>query len=187
MSKISSWAAVLLLAAFSVLVLAVSVAVDGQSTPAGSTETAKATPAAASAEIKVQLKDSQGTEITLKPEEKLAFLFMEAISAMETDCHYGLHRPCSLEELVKGPKSAAQNIGRLKFDPAEDPNYQYTITISSEGWEGRADPKHAGLGGLFYDGKNRSMARSYFNAKGTATSQNTALGDATVLGSFRVI
>lgn len=145
---------------------------------------AKAT-AEASAEVKVQVKDTQGAEIKLKPEEKTAFLFMEAISAIETDCHYGLHRPCSLEELVKGPQSASQNIGRLKFNPSLDENYQYVIIISSYGWEGQAKPQQAGLGGLFYDGKNRSMARSYFNPNGPATSQNTALGDAVVLGPFR--
>jgi hypothetical protein len=141
--------------------------------------------AAASAEAKVQVKDNQGAEIKLKPEEKTAFLFMEAISAMETDCHYGLHRPCSMEELVKGPQSASQNIGRLKFKPTLDENYEYIITISSEGWEATARPQRTGLGGLFYDGKNRSMARSYFSADGRATSQSTALGDAVVLGSFK--
>jgi hypothetical protein len=141
--------------------------------------------AAAAAEIKVQVKDRQGGEIKLKPEEKMAFLFMETISSLETDCHYALHRPCSLEELVKGPQPGSQNTGRLKFNPALDENYEYIITVSSEGWEGQATPKSAGLGGLFYDGKNRSMARSYFNAEGRATSQSTALGDAVVMGSFR--
>ncbi|HWX54819.1 MAG TPA: hypothetical protein VN176_09545 [Verrucomicrobiae bacterium] len=141
--------------------------------------------AAASAEAKVQLKNSQGAEIKLKPEEKMAFLFMDAISAMETDCHYALHRPCSLEELVKGSPATSPQIGQLKFNPYLDENYEYTVTISSDGWEGRAKPAHSGLGGLFYDGKDRSMARSYFNSAGPATSGNTPLGDAIVLGTFR--
>jgi hypothetical protein len=141
--------------------------------------------AAASAEAKVQLKDSQGAEIKLKPEEKTAFLLMDAISSMETDCHYALHRPCSLEELVKGSPATSQKIGRLKFNPYLDENYEYTVTISSDGWEGQAKPARRGLGGLFYDGKERSMARSYFNPAGPATSENTALGDAVVVGTFR--
>lgn len=138
---------------------------------------------AAASETKVHVKSRLGEEIVLKPEEKTAFLFMDAISAMETDCHFSLHRPCSLEELVKG-SSGSQSIGRLKFDPALDENYKYSVKTSSEGWSAEAKPQHPGLGGLFYDGMNRSMARSYFNPAGPATSQSTELGDAVVLGSF---
>jgi hypothetical protein len=78
------------------------------------------------------------------------------------------------EKLVKGRQSASENIGRLRCNPTVDENYEYIITISSEGWEGEPRPQRTGLGGLFYDGKNQAMARSYFSADGRATSRSTA-------------
>lgn len=60
-------------------------------------------PITTSAQITV--KDSQGVVVTLKPGEKIALMFMEAIASLEGDCKLHLSRNCSLAELVAGPKS----------------------------------------------------------------------------------
>ena len=90
------------------------------------------------------MKDLQGVEITLKPEEKIALMFMEAIASLEDDCNRHLNRRCSLVELVTGPKSPGWNIGKLKYDPAQDPNYKYTVTITGTGWVASANPRVRG-------------------------------------------
>jgi hypothetical protein len=145
---------------------------------------AKASPI--STQAKVEIKDQQGVEIQLQQEEKIAVVFMEAISTMEDDCRHHLNRRCSLDELVKGPQSSDGSIGKLRFDPAKDPNYTYTITITGNSWVANANPRHAGLGGFFYDG-GTSIARSYYNANGPATVQDERLGEIGVIGDqFRV-
>ena len=78
----------------------------------------------------ITVKDLQDVEITLKPEEKIRLIFMEVIASMEDDCSRHLSRKCSLAELVAGPKSPDWNIGKLKYDSAQDPNYKYTVTIT---------------------------------------------------------
>src|SRR5260370_5412784 len=137
-------------------------------------------------EAKMVVKDMQGNEIKLQPGEKIVFLFLEAVSSMEDDCRRHLNRPCPLEELVKGAKAPDGNIGKLKFDPATDANYKYTITISGRSWEARAIPRHEGFGGVFYDGST-TIPHSYYNSNGPATSDNTRLGEIQIVGdTFKI-
>jgi hypothetical protein len=130
---------------------------------------------------KVEAKDMQEHAINLKPQEKIALMFMEAISNMEDDCGRHLSRPCPLDELVKGPKAPDWNIGRLKYDPAQDANYKYSVEISSGKWKARAVPQHPGIGGFFYDGSSM-IAKSYYNPNGPATADSTRLGEIDVAG-----
>lgn len=120
----------------------------------------------------VWAKDSQGVEINLKQEEKIALMFMEAIDSLENGCDIHLNRKCSLAELVAGPKSPGWNIGKLKYDPARDPNYKYSVTITGTHWVASANPQRAGLGGFFIDGTGGMITKTYYKADGPATAKD---------------
>jgi hypothetical protein len=140
---------------------------------------------AISPQAKITVEDMDSKTIVLKPEEKVALMFMQTIAGMERDCKHHAGHLCSLEELVAGPKSPDWNMGKLKFDPAGDKNYKYTVTISGSKWEGHADPQRKGLGGWFYDG-SFFIARSYFNPSGPATPASTRTGTVLIDGdSFK--
>ncbi|MGB9406227.1 MAG: hypothetical protein WCA89_01760 [Terracidiphilus sp.] len=132
----------------------------------------------------VVVKDVHEVQIPLKQEEKIALMFIEAIGSMENGCDLHLNRKCSLAELVAGPISQSWAIGRLKYDPARDPNYKYTVTIAGTGWVASATPRRAGLGGFFADDSRGSIADSYYNANGPATTKDTRLGEISISGDL---
>jgi hypothetical protein len=82
---------------------------------------AASSPFATKAKVTVEVKEG---ELPLKPEERVAFMFMSAISTLEDDCRRHAGHACPLEELVRGPKATdGWSIQKLKFDPAKtDPN-----------------------------------------------------------------
>lgn len=130
------------------------------------------------------VKDARGSVIPLKPQEKTALMFMQAISFLEDDCKLQLNRNCSLAELIVGPKAANWNIGRLKYDPGKDPNYNYTVTISKNGWTASAKPQRPDLAGFFVDGIGRMAANTYYRANGPATDQDTKLDEISISGEL---
>jgi hypothetical protein len=132
----------------------------------------------------VLVKDEQGAEIQLKQQEKIAVMFMEAISFLEDDCHRHMERYCSLQELVAGPKSPGWNIGRLKYDPARDTNYKYTVTITAHGWNAGASPQRPGLGGFFDDLDHGIIVDSYYNPNGPASVKDKKLGETSISGEI---
>ncbi len=132
----------------------------------------------------VMIKDMQGIEINLKQEEKIALMFMEAIGSLEDGCDLHLNRKCSLAELVAGPNSPNWKIGKLKYDPARDPNYKYSITITGTGWVASANPLRAGLGGFFVDGNGGMIANSYYKANGPATAKDRKVDEISVSGEL---
>lgn len=132
----------------------------------------------------VLIKDEQGVEVRLKQEERIAVMFMEAISFIEDDCHLHLSRYCSLPELVAGPHSPNWNIGRLKYDPARDTNYKYTLTITARGWNAGASPQHPGLGGLFYNLDHGLIVDRHYNPNGPASVRDKKLGETSVSGEL---
>ncbi|MGA7341400.1 MAG: hypothetical protein WBE72_08765 [Terracidiphilus sp.] len=132
----------------------------------------------------VVVKDLQNVAIALKPEERIAVMFLEAISSMEDDCHRHLNRRCSMAELVAGPNSPDWNIGRLKYNPARDPNYKYTITMTGTGFQVNAAPQRAGLGGFFVDGNRGMIPDTYYRANGPATAKDVQLGEISVSGEI---
>jgi hypothetical protein len=133
-------------------------------------------------QARVIVKDAQEVEIKLKPEEKIALMFLEAISFMEDSCRLHLSRRCSLSELAAGPKSPGWNIGKLKYDPAIDPNYTYALTITGRGWVASANPQGAGLGGFFFDGGHGIITDSYYNPNGAASAKDKQLGEISIEG-----
>jgi len=132
----------------------------------------------------ISVKDLQGVQVTLKPEEKIALMFIQAIASLEDDCNRHLNRRCSLAELIAGPKSPNWHIGKLKYDPARDSNYKYTVTITGNGWVASANPLHAGLGGLFVDGTKGMIADTYYNPNGPATAKDKQLSDISISGEI---
>ena len=95
-----------------------------------------------------------------------------------------LNRKCSLAELVAGPNSPNWKIGKLKYDPARDPNYKYSITITGTGWVASANPLRAGLGGFFVDGNGGMIANSYYKANGPATAKDRKVDEISVSGEL---
>jgi hypothetical protein len=146
---------------------------------------ANAKPAPITTQAKVSVEDMDGKEIPLKQEEKIAFMFIQAINSMEDDCHRHIGRFCPLDELIQGPKSPDWSIGKLRFDPAQDTNYTYAVAISGNKVEARANPRRKGLGGWFSEGTG-FMPHTYYNPSGPATSSDKRLGGSTIDGdSFR--
>lgn len=132
----------------------------------------------------VLIKDEQGVELHLKQEEKIAILFMEAISFMEDDCRRHLSRYCSLAELVAGPKSPGWSIGRLKYDPSRDTDYKYTVTTAAQGWNASASPQRGGLGGFFDNLDHGIVVEQYFNPNGDASARDKKLGEISIAGEI---
>lgn len=132
----------------------------------------------------VLIKDEQGVEIHLKQEEKIAVMFMEAISFLEDGCEGHLNRRCPLAELVAGPKSPSWNIGKLEYDPARDTNYKYTLTITAHGWNASASPQRPGLGGFFDNLDHGIIVDQYFNPNGPASARDKKLGEISISGEI---
>ncbi len=132
----------------------------------------------------IALTDSSGAAIALNPAEKVALMFMNAIASMEDDCNRHLSRRCSLAELVAGVNSPGWNIGRLKYDPARDPNYRYTVTLMGRQWTASATPQQPDLGGFFVDGRAGMIADIYYKAGGPATSTDAKLSDISIQGEL---
>ncbi len=142
-------------------------------------------PAPITTQAKVSVEDADGKEIALKQDEKIAFMFIQAIASMEDDCHRHINRFCPLDELVRGPKSPDWPIGKLKFDPAQDGNYAYTVTITGNKWEARANPRKNGLGGWLSVGTG-FMPHTYYNPAGPAAPSDKSLSGSSIDGdSFR--
>jgi hypothetical protein len=135
----------------------------------------------------VTIKGPNRNDIALKPAEKVAVMFMQAIQFMEDDCMDGLKRRCSLAELAAGVNSPNVPIGRLRYDPARDPNYKYTITVLGRLWAASAIPQHSGLGGFYVEGGKSLVADTFYKPNGPATDNDLALSEIAIDGeSFRV-
>ncbi len=138
-------------------------------------------PGVITSNAQVMIKNEQGAEIPLKPEEKIAFMFMAAISSLEGDCKLHLNRACSLAELIAGSNSHNGDVGKFKYDPRQDPNYKYVVVVAGGAWTASAEPQHAGLGGFFCACQGM-IPNCYYNAKGAASATSTRVGDSSVAG-----
>ena len=79
----------------------------------------------------------QDVEVSLKLEEKVAFMFLAAIDTLEQDCRTHLKRLCTMEEMVSGVKAPDDWPMRvLAFDPTtDDTHYTYNLTIEGIRWK----------------------------------------------------
>jgi hypothetical protein len=91
--------------------------------------------------------DSNGN-VPLRPEEQVAILFLTAIHQIETECQSGsANRACSMDQIRNSDTSRAEH---LKFDPAADPDYIYTLGITGTAWEAHATPGKPGLLAFYF-------------------------------------
>jgi hypothetical protein len=149
------------------------------------------TPAAFATKATVTVK-AGAREIPLKLEEKVAFLFINAIEMLEHDCWSHVKHPCTMQELVDRPKAVdGWPMDKLTFDPTKtDPNYTYTLTTTGNvaemaDWEVSAVPKRPGLGGFY--GFGSSSSKVYYNPRGAASSKDLWLTETSSSGGGFVI
>ena len=124
--------------------------------------------------------------IPLKPEEKVALAFLEAIKSLEGDCVRHAKHVCTIAELVQGPKSTDNwRISHLKYDPANDPNYKYVVTPAPNNrWTLQVNPQHPGLGGFLVDGTSIFMPDTFYNPKGSATTKDSKITEMGISGEI---
>jgi hypothetical protein len=127
------------------------------------------------------IKDTAGQVVTLNAEEKVAFLFVNAIEGAEGDClntfFGGPGRLCTMEDLVKGVRTKSGVIG-LSTDPARDPNYSYKLSIIvGQTLLITALPRHPGIGAFALVGTGGEMGHIYFNPNGGALTTVETLTD----------
>jgi Concanavalin A-like lectin/glucanases superfamily len=131
---------------------------------------------------KVEVGDDKGP-VPLKPEERIAFLFLNSIQLIESDCQNRAKHACTLDELVSGPASAdGSRLAHLKFDPRTDPNYTYALGASGLAWEAHATPKKPGLIGFYIWSRQFPVASMYYNPAGAAAIIDKELGNRSVEG-----
>lgn len=117
------------------------------------------------------------TQVVLKAEEQVAFLFLYSIFQIEEKCFdkdSGLGRLASLEELVKGVELANGTTVGLTEDPARDTNYRYDMIIIGTDCIMRALPVAPGLGGFAIVGtfmKFAARSTMYYNPEGADMPQ----------------
>lgn len=131
----------------------------------------------------VEIKDATGV-IPLKRSEQIAFIFVAAIKELEAECGRDAGGPCTIAQLVAGPKpTGANKVGKLKYDPvATDPNYTYKLTINGPNWELWVTPKRAGLGGFYV--APGMMGDGYYNPKGAASDKDKHLTETGITGDM---
>lgn len=127
-----------------------------------------------------------GNDVTLQRPEQIALMFMAGISHLEGDCVHHAGHACSMDELVKGLKTAdGWGIGHLKFDPrTSDPNYTYTVIAGANKWEAKAAPRKAGMGGFYFTGTEHGFPKTFYNPKGEASATSTPLDGYSVDGDL---
>jgi len=136
---------------------------------------------------KVIVKDPDGTEVKLSPEEQVAFVFLENIELLEYSCFNPsyLGRACSLDELIEAVRGKKGEMLGLNQNPNQDPNYRYTLTISDtgDGYQIEAIPQRTGPGGFLCLGKKGYMFGDHFyNPKGAAATTSSKLGTYSISG-----
>ncbi len=127
------------------------------------------------------IKDGAGHVVTLNAQEKVAFLFVNAIEGAENDClntfFGGPGRLCTMEELVQGVRTKSGFAG-LTQNPAHDPNYSYKLAvIVGQTLLITAIPRHSGIGAFALVGTAGAMGQIYFNPNGSDLKKVVALTD----------
>ena len=127
---------------------------------------------------KVSIK-VQDVDVSLKLEEKVAFMFLSAIDTLEQDCRNHMKRLCTLKEMVDGVKAPDDWPMRvLAYDPTtEDTHYTYELTVSGIRYKLAVNPKHERLAGFLVDRGAR-----HFNARGAASATDPQITDAEIDG-----
>ena len=135
------------------------------------------------AETSVEAAYADGTPISFKVPEQVAFLFVHNIRSLEKDpCIRRLERLCSLDELVQRIPSKLGGPSGLSRNPMRETDYSYKVTFFGEPYQTakryqvEAIPRRPGLGGFLYISDIRGFSDFYFNANGAATTKDKKLG-----------
>jgi hypothetical protein len=166
-----------LAAAIFACALICAAAAAGFARPAGQAATG-----AMATKATVEVDDASG-KISLKREEQIAFMFVDAIKHVEAECGRN-GGPCTVAQMVAGPKAAAGAMppSKLKYDPSTDPNFTYKLTISGSNWELWVIPKKPGFGGFYV--APGMMQDTFYNAKGAASNKDRKLTGSSVNGDI---
>ena len=110
----------------------------------------------------------QDGPITLRPEEKVAFMFLSSIQSIEFWCVQQEQRACTLNQLLASDTAAdGVQLGCLKYDPAEDSNYSYSLTVSDKSWDARAKARKKGLMSFhFLSPGNPFVSQAFYRPRG---------------------
>jgi hypothetical protein len=80
--------------------------------------------------------------LKLKDDEKIALAFVASIASIEAWCMQDEEHPCTLRQMISSNRTAAGSaVGCLLYDPADDANYDISLTINDKSWEARASAK----------------------------------------------
>jgi hypothetical protein len=100
--------------------------------------------------------------LNLKDEEKIALAFVVSVASIEAWCVQDEEHPCTLRQMISSNRTAAGSaVGCLLYDPADDANYNISVTINDKSWEARASAK------------NKSLMSFHFKSTGEPHSPNT--------------
>jgi hypothetical protein len=138
-------------------------------------------PYATMATVNIKVRD---VDVSLRLEEKVAFMFIAAIDTLEQDCRTHMKRLCTIKEMVEGVKAPDDWPMRvLAYDPTtDDTQYTYSLTIEGIRWKLAVAPKRERLAGFYVERGTR-----YFNAKGAASATDPKVTEAEINGeSFAV-
>lgn len=129
------------------------------------------------------LKYRDGSVVTLKPAEQVAFLLVYTIEDLESTCASpnfgGPGRPCLMSELLSGIKTKdGQPVG-LTINPVQDPKYHYLLQIIGQSCIITATPKGPGLGAFAWVGRPGAMGSGtfYYNPDGADMIKAKELGE----------
>ena len=116
--------------------------------------------------------------LRLRPEEKVALAFMASIASIEFWCVQQEQHPCTLDQMTSRNKTAAGSpVGCLKYDPADDANYSFSVTIKDESWDARASAKTKGLMSFhFHSSGNPYSPETFYKPPGVVGPIEKELG-----------
>jgi len=131
----------------------------------------------------VEAKYVDGTPISFKPQEQVAFLFVQTIKSLESDpCMSVLKRLCSMNELVQGVKNKTGRVVGFKRNPMQEADYEYRLTFFGQPHETASRyqleviSKRPGTGGFLFISDRIGFRDLYFNPNGPATTNDKKLG-----------
>ena len=132
---------------------------------------------------------SEHGALTLHPAEKVALLFLASITSLEFWCVQEQQRACTLKELTDSDTlSNGYKLGCLKYDPSDDPSYDYSITANGQSWDARAKPKKKGLLSFhFKSTESQYMTLRFYSTAGKSDSLQKELTDFEVGGASFVL
>ena len=106
--------------------------------------------------------------LTLRPEEQVALMFLLSIKSIEFWCVQQEERACTLDELIASDRMAdGTRVGCLKYGPAEDSNYSYSLTVSDKSWDARAKARKKGLASFhFQSSGNPYFLQTFYRPRG---------------------